>query len=117
MSAHRELLVWQRSMALAKACYLVTRSFPKEELFGMTSQLRRAAVSVASNIAEGNGLAHRRAYLNHLSMSRGSLNEVETLLELAVELEFVSEKTTKPAFALASETGALLTLLRRSLSK
>ena len=104
-------------MALAKECYFVSRAFPREELFGLTSQLRRAAVSTATNIAEGNGLAHRRAYLNHLSMSRGSLNEVETLLELATLLGFTSTETTKPALALASEVGKLLTLLRRSLSR
>ena len=82
----------------------------------MTSQLRRAAVSVATNIAEGNGRSHRKEYLHHLSMSRGSLNEVETLIELAVELEYTSTEKTKPALALASEVGRLMTGLRKSLS-
>jgi four helix bundle protein len=102
-------------MALAKECYLLTRDFPKSEMFGMTSQLRRAAVSVAANLAEGNGRGASRDNLRFVAVARGSLNEVETLLRLAIDVELTTPEKTKPALSLASETGRLLTLLRRSL--
>lgn len=103
-------------MDLAAECYRLSRSFPREELFAFTPQLRRAVVSVPSNIAEGNGRVHRKEYLHHLSITRGSLNETETLVELAVMLGYAEPHDVKTAIDLANEVGRLLTGLRRSLT-
>src|SRR5690242_3428082 len=78
---HRQLIVWQRSMELLKQSYAIARCLPAEERFGMASQLRRAAVSVPANIAEGHSRVHRGDYVHHLSIARGSLAEVETLFD------------------------------------
>ena len=76
---YRELRVWQRSVDLVEAVYLLSRELPADERFGLTSQMRRASVSVATNIAEGNGRTHLREYLHHLSFAHGSIRELETL--------------------------------------
>ncbi|MFV9505811.1 MAG: four helix bundle protein [Oscillochloridaceae bacterium umkhey_bin13] len=86
IQSYRDLLVWQKSMDLVTEIYQLTRQFPHEELFGLTSQTRRAAVSIPANIAEGYGRIHRKEYLHHLSIARGSLMEVETHLQIAVRL-------------------------------
>jgi four helix bundle protein len=80
---YRELVVWQKAMGLAKLCYQVTKRFPKEEMFGMTSQIRRSAASIPANIAEGHGRTHTKDYLHFLSIAKGSLAEVETHLILS----------------------------------
>jgi four helix bundle protein len=85
----RDLVVWQKSMTLARDVYACTRSFPKEEVFGITAQLRRAAVSVPSNIAEGHGRTTDKSFRLFLSQARGSLFEVETQLELAANLKYL----------------------------
>jgi four helix bundle protein len=103
-------------MELVAECYRLSRAFPKEELFCLTSQLRRAAISIATNIAEGNGRVHRKEYLHHLSISQGSLNEVETLLGISQLLGYTTEDSTQPAFSLADETGKMLTVMRRRLA-
>ncbi len=115
MRAHMDLTVWRRSTELIVECYQLSRSFPREELFGLTSQLRRAAVSIATNIAEGNGRAHRKEYLQHLSIARGSLNEVETLLAISELLGYTTRQNLTTAVGLADETGRMLTVMRRRL--
>jgi four helix bundle protein len=85
-NTYRDLLVWQKAKALAVGIYRATELFPKSELFGLTSQMRRAAVSVASNIAEGQGRGSKPDFAHFLCMARGSLLELETQLEIAVEL-------------------------------
>ncbi len=87
---YRELEVWQRSMQLARTVYRVTQAFPREEVFGLTSQLRRTAVSVPSNIAEGQGRLTDKVFLHYLSQARGSLYEMETQIQLSVDLQFIS---------------------------
>ena len=109
------LSVWRRSIELIAECYRLSRRFPKEELFCLTSQLRRAAISVGTNIAEGNGRAHRKEYLHHLSISQGSLTEVETLLVLSGLLGYSTEASLRTAHGLADETGRMLTVMRRRL--
>ena len=79
---HRDLRVWQAAIELGIQCYEVSRTFPREERYGLTAQIRSAAVSVAANIAEGNGRLTIGEYLNHLSNARGSLREIDTHLEL-----------------------------------
>jgi four helix bundle protein len=86
---YRELKVWQEALSLAEAVYALTRNFPDDERFGLTSQLRRAVVSVPSCIAEGNARASTKDYLRFLSMASGSLAEVETQLILSTRLGFV----------------------------
>lgn len=91
MSDYKELEVWQVAMSLAEAVYKCTRSFPKEELFGLTSQIRRAAVSIPSNIAEGASRAGSKEFLQFLHIARGSASELETQLLLAEKLGYVSK--------------------------
>lgn len=88
IQSHRDLKVWQLGMDLVERAYEISRSFPDDERFGMTSQLRRAIVSVPANIAEGNAKASTRDYLRHLSIAIGSLAEVETFLDLAIRLRY-----------------------------
>ena len=114
---YRELDVWQKSMDLAKLCYEVTKQFPKDEMFGMTSQIRRAAASVPANIAEGNGRATTKDYLKHLSIARGSLLEVETHVILSNEVGLLPKTDTDRCLGLCDEIGRMLTGLRRSLEK
>ncbi len=112
---YRDLIVWQKAMSLAKLCYQVTKVFPKEEVFGLTSQIRRAAASIPANIAEGNGRAHTKEYLNHLSIARGSLAELETHLILSKEVELLKEAECQKCLALADEISRMLSALRRAL--
>jgi len=90
MKSFRELKVWQAAMELVEKIYQVTKEFPKEELYGLTSQVRRAAVSVPSNIAEGHTREHLKEYLHHISMAQASLAEVDTQLEIGKRLRYIS---------------------------
>jgi four helix bundle protein len=89
--------------------------FPREERFGLTSQFRRAAVAIPANIAEGNGRAHRRAYANHVSIARGSLREVETLVEIASGLGYVKKEELTEYRELLDYVGRMLTRLLKRL--
>ena len=99
---------WQRGMDLCEAVYIATRSFPKEEVFGLTSQLRRAAVSIPSNIAEGQGRLTSPEFLHFLGIARGSAQEVRTQLHLANRLRYSSAEDLAFADALAVEVLKLL---------
>jgi four helix bundle protein len=112
---YRELEVWQRGMILAEECYKVTRNFPKEELFGMTSQIRRAAASIPANIAEGQGRQHTKEFLNHLSMARGSLKELETHLILCQRVGLLDSPTLERLLALTDEISRMMSGLRKAL--
>jgi four helix bundle protein len=87
---HHDLEIWRRSMDLVQEVYRVTRGFPREEVYGLAAQLRRAAVSVPSNIAEGHGRTGKQEFLHHLSIARGSLLEAETQIEVAARLGYVT---------------------------
>jgi four helix bundle protein len=108
MASYRELIVWQRAMELVPAVYLVARNLPAQERYALSDQLRRSAVSVPANIAEGQGRQHRRQFMHALMIARGRLAEVDTLLEIAVRLGYVSIDLTRPANALVVSTGQLL---------
>ena len=109
----KDLRVWQRSMDLMVRCYELTRQFPREERYGLSSQLQRSALSVPANIAEGNGRRHRKEYLHHLSIAKGSLNEVETLLIAARRLRYLKESDGADLAEMVDETGRrLITLIR-----
>lgn len=111
---HEQLDAWKFSMQLVKTVYEFTTSFPVEERYGLTQQMRRAAVSIPSNIAEGAGRNGAKEYLHFIGISRGSLAELETQMQLAVMLGFTSADHV--AFDLADRTGKLLTGLHKKLS-
>jgi len=112
MRGHRDLVAWQKAMELAKQVYILTNSFPKHEVYGLSSQLRRAAVSIASNQAEGAARNSQREFGYFISTARGSLAEVETQIELAVFLQYIPGETAKGLLACVSNLGRLLTGLR-----
>jgi four helix bundle protein len=114
VESFRDLVAWQKAMDRAIACYQISRSFPREEQFGLTSQLRRAAVSVPANIAEGKGRGFSRAFVNHLSISGGSLCELDTHLELAVRLQYIPNETLAEIVPQIEQVGRLVTGLRKS---
>jgi four helix bundle protein len=114
LRSYRELKVWKRSMVLVTDVYRISRSFPPDERFGLTSQLRRAAVSITTNIAEGYGRATRGEYLNHLSVARGSLFEVEALITVSAELSFLTKEELSTLEDHLSQMRAMLRALRNS---
>ena len=114
---YRQLEVWQLAMELAEKSYLATRGFPKEELFGLVSQIRRAAVSIPANIAEGQGREHTKEFLNHLSIARGSLMELETHLLLSKRVGFLNQVPLEELLALADRISRMLSGLRKALEK
>lgn len=113
----KDLVVWQRAIETSLAIYKLTASFPDSERFGLTNQLRRASVSVASNIAEGYGRATKGEYLQFLGHARGSNGEVQTQLVIAKALGFGQEKQMALAQGLADEVGRMLVMLMRKLAK
>ena len=102
-------------MDLAGDCYGLTKGFPKEEVFGLTSQIRRSAASVAANIAEGHGRDATGAYVNHLKIAQGSLKELETHLILSVRVGLLVEKDAESAMRQADDIGKMLRSLIRTL--
>jgi four helix bundle protein len=112
---YRDLGVWQKAIALSVACYRVTSGFPKEEMYGMTAQIRRASVSVAANIAEGHGREHTRTFIQFLRISQGSLKELETHLILAEQVGLLSSGEVQPLCASSDEVGRMLRAIRYSL--
>lgn len=115
IQTYRDLEVWQKSMDLVVEVYRLATLFPQEEQFGLTSQIRRAAVSIPANIAEGHGRLHRGDYVRYLSIARGSLTEAETHLQIAVRLGYIKRDQAKQVWALFQEVGRLLNGLIRSL--
>ena len=111
----RDLVVWQRAITLTLEVYKLTATFPDSERFGLTNQLRRAAVSVASNIAEGYGRSSKGEYIQFLGHARGSISEVETQLVIARGLEFGSKQLLKTAEESCSEVGRMLRTMMKSL--
>ena len=115
IKSYRDLLVWQQAMDLAVLCYSLTRQFPKHEMFGMTSQIRRATASVAANIAEGHGREHSGSFVQFLRIAQGSLKEAETHILLALRVGFCNETQAKPALAKSEEVGKMLRSLIRAI--
>lgn len=111
---HEQLEAWKVSMQLVKAVYQLTADFPSEERYGLAQQMRRAAVSIPSNLAEGAGRNGDREFLYFIGIARGSLAELDTQLQLAVMLEFL--KSEHEAFAAADRVGRLLTGLHKKWS-
>jgi len=104
-------------MALAEVCYLETKDFPREEMFGLTSQIRRAATSIAANIAEGYGREQTGTYVQFLRVSQGSLKELETHLLIVQRVKLVPGKELEPLLEMCQELGKMLRSLIRSLQE
>lgn len=115
IQSYRDLRVWQESMDLVEMAYRLTLRLPASEKFGLVSQMNRAAVSIPANIAEGHGSKHRGVYLNHLSISRGSLSELETYFELTVRLDLLKPESVAEVQSRCDSVGRLLGALIRAL--
>jgi four helix bundle protein len=116
INSYRDLLAWQKGIELTEAIYRVSKRFPPEELYGLTNQVRRAAMSVPSNIAEGAGRNTSGEFAQSIGHSRGSLFEVETQLIVAERVSYLSQSELRPLFNLTDEIGRLTAGLIRSLS-
>jgi four helix bundle protein len=117
INSYRDLRVWQDAMALAEVCYAVTARFPREEVFGQTSQIRRAACSVAANIAEGHGREGAASFVNFLRIAQGSLKEVETHLILCQRVGLAPQDSITPVLDRCEVLGKRLRSLIRSLQR
>ncbi|MBI1781741.1 MAG: four helix bundle protein [Sphingobacteriales bacterium] len=118
MTNYKNLEAWKKSMQLVKEIYLLTKSFPKEELYGLTAQTKRAAVSIPCNIAEGTGRNYKKDTIQFLHISRGSVYELETLLNIAVMVEIMTEEKFNTICPLLDEClkilNGLITYLEKS---
>ena len=114
--SYRDLVVWQKGMALASDVYRLTRLMPKQEEFRLSSQMIRAAASVPANLAEGHGRGTRKDYAKFVSTAKGSLAELETFLLLVLDLELAPTERCKSVLAQADEVGRMLTSLRSRLT-
>lgn len=106
--SYRDLHVWQKSKDFVAKLYTITRTFPKDEQFGLVSQMRRAAVSIPSNIAEGRGRRSRKDFIQFLYMASGSLAELETQLDIAKNLGFINDVSYNDSVASLKEIGRML---------
>ena len=115
VQSFRDLVVWQRSMQLTVAVYQLTQGFPREEVYGLTSQIRRSAVSIPSNIAEGQGRLSTGEFRQSLGFARGSNSELQTQLEIARSLGYGETKTIEEAEGLSNEVGKMINAILQSL--
>lgn len=113
-ASYQDLIAWQKAMSLVVDVYRATKSFPKEELFGLTSQMRRAAVSVPSNIAEGHGRLTNRDRMHFVATARGSLLELETQVRIAVSLSYLDPKVARMLLDSSTELGRIVNGLLKS---
>lgn len=114
---YRELRVWQQGMTLVEQVYRLTREFPSQEVYGLTAQMRRAAVSIPSNIAEGFVRESTREYLQHISVAQASLAELETQMEIAARLELLPQELASRFFDAAVSLSRQLFALRNALQR
>ena len=108
---YKDLIVWQKAMELVKETYILVKKLPKEETYALSDQMRRAAISIPSNIAEGYGRKSKTEYSRFLDIARGSLFELETQIHIGIMLNFFEEKDAERAFLLSSEVGKILNSL------
>jgi four helix bundle protein len=114
---YQELIAWQKAMDLVEDVYKVSRDFPREEIYALTSHIRRAAVSIPSNIAEGQGRRTTADFLRHLSIAYGSLCEVETQILIAQRLKYLVQGKVEQVLSRAAEVGRILNGLMASLER
>jgi four helix bundle protein len=112
---YRELVLWRKAMDLVEVIYAVTRGWPKEEVYGLTSQVRRAAVSIPANVAEGHGRNSKRDFLRFLMIANGSLLELETHLFIAHRLDYIAQEARDQLLAQTAEIDRVLEAFVRSL--
>lgn len=117
VGGYKDLLVWQKGIALAKDAYRLTRDFPQDEKWGLISQMRRAAISVPSNIAEGQARRTTKDFVQFISIAEGSVAELDTQLVLAYELGYCDRETAAPIAGILDELRRMLNSLRRKLSE
>ena len=115
VKSYRDLIVWQKSISLVKDVYLLSKSLPKEELYGLTCQVRRSAVSIPSNIAEGHGRGTTKSYVFFLRNAFGSLYELQTQLVIAGELGYVNDERMRATLGLTDEIEKMLSVLIKKL--
>ena len=115
LQSYRDLVVWQRGMSLAEVCYRLTAEFPRDELYGMIAQVRRSAVSIPANIAEGHGRENTGSFIQFLRIAQGSLKELETHLLLAERVGILGRDGVAPVLTECDEIGRMLRALIRSL--
>jgi len=113
---YRDLLVWQKAVDLVADCYSVAKQLPRSEIYGLVTQLQRAAVSIPANIAEGHGREHLGDYLRHLSIANGSLMELETHILIAQRLNYLGANDVEHILSLSGELSRMLTGLTKKLS-
>ena len=120
METHRDLRVWQQSIDFVSSIFLMTRSLPKEELFGLVSQMRRAAVSVPSNIAEGYARGTDKEKIHFLRISSGSMSELETQLTLCLKLGYISQEeynaTSEKLVSVWKQLNALISVIKKRIN-
>jgi four helix bundle protein len=117
MQSYKELIVYQKGYKLALETYQITKDYPREEIYGLTSQMRRSAVSIPCNVAEGYRRGHRKEYIQFLHMSHGSCSELETLLSLSYDLKLINKEIFDKLYQLQEEVSKLLRGLISSLSR
>jgi four helix bundle protein len=115
INSYKDLIVWQKTLELSKEIYLLTKNFPKEEQFGLISQMRRASVSILSNIAEGSGRYFSNEWKQFCSIAYGSALELESQLILCRELGFINENTSKKSLGLLEEVSKMLLTILKNL--
>ncbi len=117
MKSYRDLIVWQKSVNMVTLVYKVVKTFPDDEKFGLTSQIKRSSVSISSNIAEGYGRNYTKDYARFLQIARGSLFEMQTQLQIALNLDFINRKDIEDILDLSVEIEKMLnTLIKKILS-
>ncbi len=117
MNTYRELLVWQKSMSLVTLIYKTSKGFPEIEKFGLSSQIRRCAISIPSNIAEGYGRNSLNDYIRFLNISRGSLYELQTQVEIAFNLKYIEKKEFEKVYENSREIERMMSSLIRKLKE
>ena len=115
INSYRDLRVWQDAIALAETCYRLTGQFPRDELFGLTSQIRRAAASISANIAEGHGRENTGSFIQSLRIAQGSLKELETHLILAERVSILAKSDLEAVLGRCENLGKMVRALIRSL--
>jgi len=117
ITSFKDLLIWQKAITVVKETYLFTKSLPEDERFGLTSQMRRSAVSIASNIAEGWGRNSTKSYIQFLRIARGSLMELETQLIICKELSYIENENYNTINDLIVEESKMLNALIKAINK
>lgn len=117
MATYKDLIVWQKSMDLVEEIYRLTKSLPKEEMYSLSDQMKRAAVSIPSNIAEGKNRNSNKEYIHFLSIAHGSISELETQLLICVRIGYLSQEQIDRAIELCDEVGRMIFSLQQAIKE